>query len=114
LRIPYILPFERNRMPINCTSIHNDIYVRNDRVINEGIGIDGARRLTGRTVSQFRLQDAQQPGPTRVVGRQVQIFRPAIRQNETARPKVYMNQDQARQDLAPAKIFDPKKKIDQD
>lgn len=105
---PYVLPFERNRTIVNYTSIHNNIYVRNDRIINEGIGLDEVRRITGRAVPRYGLQDAQQPGRTRVVGQEVQIFRPAIRQNEAAKPKVYLNRDRARQELAPAKVFDPR------
>ncbi len=69
----YVLPFERNRTIVNYTSIHNNIYVRNDRIINEGIGLNEVRRITGRAVPRFVLQDAQQPGRTRVVGQNVQI-----------------------------------------
>jgi hypothetical protein len=105
---PYVLPFERNRTIVNYTSMHNNIYVRNDRIINEGIGIDEVRRITGRAVPRYGLQDAQQPGRTKVVGQEVQIFRPAIRQNVAAKPKVYLNTAQARQELAPAKVFDPR------
>jgi hypothetical protein len=108
---PYVLPFERNRTIVNYTSIHNNIYVRNDRIINEGIGQDEVRRITGRAVPRYGLQDAQQPGRTRVVGQEVQMFRPAIRQNEAAKPKVYLNRDQARQELAPPKVFDPRPQL---
>jgi hypothetical protein len=105
---PYILPFERNRTIVNYTSMHNNIYTRNDRIINEGIGQDEVRRMTGRDVPRYGLQDAPQPGRTRVVGQEVQTFRPAIRQNEAAKPKVYLNRDQARQELAPTKVFEPR------
>jgi len=105
---PYVLPYERNRTIVNYTSMHNNIYTRNDRIINEGIGQDEVRRITGRDVPRYALQDAQQPGRTRVVGQEVQIFRPAIRQNEAAKPKAYLNRDQARQELAPAKVFEPR------
>jgi len=104
----YLLPYERNRTIVNFTTMHNNIYDRNDRVINEGIGIDAVRRITQRDVPKYILQDAEQPGRTRVVGQEVQIFRPAIRQNEAAKPKVFLNGDQARRELAPAKIFDPR------
>jgi len=105
---PYLLPFERNRTIVNFTTMHNNIYNRNDRIINEGIGLDVVRRITQRDVPKYILQDAQQPGPTRIVGQEIQIFRPAIRQNEAAKPKAFLNRDQARQELAPAKIFDPR------
>ena len=92
----------------NDTSMHNNIFVRNDRIIYEGIGLDEVRRITGRSVPRYELQYAQQPGRTRVVGQEVQIFRPAIRRNEAAKPKVYLNRDEARQELATAKVFDPR------
>ena len=65
--------------------------------------------MTGRDVPRYGLQDAPQPGRTRVVGQEVQMFRPAIRQNEAAKPKVYLNRDQARQELAPARVFEPRR-----
>jgi len=107
---PYVLPFERNQTIVNYTSMHNNIYTRNNRIVNEGIGVDEVRRITGRAVPTYGLQDARQPGRTKVVGQEVQMFRPAIRQNEAAKPKVVLNRDQARQELAPAKIFEPRTK----
>jgi hypothetical protein len=105
---PYVLPFERNRTIVNYTSIHNNIYTRGDRIINEGIRQDDVRRITGRDVPRYALQNAPQPGRTRVVGQEVQMFRPAIRQNEAARPKAYLNRDQAQQEVAPARVFEPR------
>jgi hypothetical protein len=105
---PYVLPFERNRTIVNYTSLHNNMYFRDNRIINEGMGLDEVRRITGRAVPTYALQNVQQPGRTRVVGQQVQIFRPAIQQNVAAKPKVFLNASQARQELAPAKIFDPR------
>jgi hypothetical protein len=107
---PYVLPFERNRTIVNYTSMHNNIYTRNNRIINEGIRQDEVRRITGRAVPTYALQDSRQPGRTKVVGQEVQMFRPAIRQNEAAKPKVILNRDQARQELAPAKVFEPRTK----
>ncbi len=104
---PYVLPFERNQTIVNYTVIHNNIYTRNDRIINEGIGTDEVRRITGRDVPRYALQDARQPGRTKIVGQEVQMFRPNVRQNNDARPRLFLNRDQARQDLAPAKVFDP-------
>lgn len=104
----YVLPYERNTTIVNYTTIHNNIYIQNDRIINEGIRPEDVRRMTGRDVPRYRVQNAPQPERTRVVGQDVQIFRPAIRQNEAARPKAYLNRDQARQELAPAKVFEPR------
>jgi hypothetical protein len=105
---PYLLPFERNQTIINFTSMHNNMYTRNNRVFNEGFGVDAVRQITGRAVPIYALQNARQPGRTRIVGQQVQIFQPTIRQNNAAKPKAFLNTNQARQTLAPAKIFDPR------
>jgi hypothetical protein len=104
----YVLPFERNQTIVNFTSMHNNIYTRNNRIINEGIGQDEIRRITGRAIPTYAMQDARQPGRTKVVGQEVQMFRPAIRENETAKPKVVLNRDQAKQELATAKVFEPR------
>jgi hypothetical protein len=105
---PYVLPFERNQTIVNYTSMHNNMYTNNNRIINEGFGLDAVRRITGRTVPTYTLQNAQQPGRTRIVGQQVRVFRPSIQQNNAAKPKVFLNTNQARQVLAPAKVFDPR------
>ncbi len=105
---PYVLPFERNQTLVNYTSMHNNMYTSNNRIINEGFGVNAVRQITGRTVPTYALQNAQQPGRTRIVGQQVQVFRPSIQQNNAAKPKVFLNANQARQVLAPAKVFDPR------
>ena len=105
---PYVLPFERNQTIVNFTSMHNNMYTRDNRIINEGMGLDEVRRITGRAVPVYALQNAPQPGRTRVVGRQVQVFRPNIKLNAAVKPKVILNTNQARQALAPAKVFDPR------
>jgi preprotein translocase subunit SecD len=105
---PYVLPFERNQTIVNFTSMHNNMYTRNNRIINEGMGLDEVRRITGRAVPVYALQNAAQAGRTKIVGQQIQIYRPDIRQNVAAKPKVFLNGDRARQELAPAKVFDPR------
>jgi hypothetical protein len=104
----YTLPYERNVTIINYTSINNNIYFRNNRIVNEGVGLDVVRRVTRQEVPSYTIRDVRKPGPARVAGQEVQIFRPAIRQNEAAKPRVYLNRDQARQELAPARVFDPR------
>jgi hypothetical protein len=103
----YTLPYERNVTIINFTSVHNKIYFRDNRIFNEGMGIDNVRRVTRREVPRYRVQDVQQPGPARFVGNDVQVYRPAFRTNATAKPKAILNRDEARRELAPAKVFEP-------
>ena len=45
------------------------------------------------------------------MGQEVRVYRPAIRQNEAAKPKAYLNRDQARQELAPPKVFEPQPQL---
>jgi hypothetical protein len=104
---PYVLPYERNQTIVNYTNITNNIYMRNDRIVNEGIGLDNVRHFTGRDVARYAVRDTRQPGRARIVGQEVQISRPAIRRKEGARPKAYLNRNQAEKELAPARIFDP-------
>ena len=105
---PYVLPFERNQTIVNFTSMHNNMYSRNNRIVNEGMGLDEVRRVTGRAVPTYALQNAAQAGRMKIVGQQVQVFRPAILPNASAKPKAFLNAPQARQVLAPAKVFDPR------
>jgi hypothetical protein len=105
---PYVLPFERNRTIVGYTSMRNNMYTRNNQVFNEGFGVEAVRQITGRAVSTYALQNAPQPGRTRVVGQQVQVFRPAIKLNAAVKPRAILNMDEARQILTPAKVFDPR------
>ncbi len=104
----YTLPYERNVTIINYTSIHNNISYRNNRVINQGIGIDVVQRVTRQQVTRYTIQDVRQPGPTRVAGNSLQIYRPAFRTDAAAKPKASLSTNQARQELAPAKVFEPR------
>jgi hypothetical protein len=104
----YTLPYERNVTIINFTSRHNNIYYRNNRIFNEGMGIDNVQRVTRQQVPRYKIQDVRKPGPARVVGNDLQVYRPAFRTNATAKPKAILNRDEARRELAPAKIFEPR------
>jgi len=105
---PFVLPFERNITIINHTVIHNNFSWRGRRFVNDGIGIDTVRRLTRRDVPRYALQDTRRPGRAMVTGNQVQLYRPSFKENAAARPKTFLNRDQARQELAPAKVFEPR------
>lgn len=107
----YTLPYERNGTIINYTSLHNNIYYRNNRIINEGFGIDVVRRATRRKVPHYRIQDARQPGRPRISGVSIQIFRPNFRLNVNLKPKAFWNRDEARRELPAARIFEPQQQL---
>jgi len=106
----YTLPHERNVTIINYTSIHNNIYFRNNRIFNEGIGIDRVRRDTGRKIPHYTIRDVREPKQAKVSGNDIHIYRPTFRKDKdvAAKPKTFMNKNEARRDLAPVKIFEPR------
>lgn len=107
---PYVLPYERNQTLIGFTTMHNHLYTRNNRIINEGIAVNDVRRITRRNISTYTLRDAQRPEATRIVGQDVEIFRPRVKANNAVKPKAFLNKEQAVRELAPAKVFEPRAK----
>lgn len=91
----WILPHERNMTVINYTHLDVNIHVQNNRVINDGVGVDHVRRLTNQPIERHQLRDARQPGEARVEAKEVVVYRPEIRVKAAARPKEVMDRDQA-------------------
>ncbi len=104
----YTLPYERNVTIINFTTIRNNIHFRNNRIINEGIGIDHVRRVTGRAVPRYTVRDVRNPRQARVEGNDVHIYRPTFRKDATAKPKTFLERKEARRELALVKVFEPR------
>jgi len=90
-----VLSPEQNVNIINSTRIDVNIHVKENHVINDGVGIDHVRRLTNQAVEKHQLKDARRPEEARVDARDVVLFRPEIRKNEAARPKEVLDKDQA-------------------
>ncbi|MGA2533709.1 MAG: DUF6600 domain-containing protein [Candidatus Aminicenantales bacterium] len=90
-----VLPPERNVTIINTTHIDVNIHVKENHVINDGVGVDHVRRLTNQAVVRHQLKDARRPDEARVDARDVVLFRPDIRKSEAARPKEVLDKDQA-------------------
>ena len=103
----YCLPYERNMSIIGRTSVRNRYDFRGGRLVNEGFGIETVQRVTRRTVARHRLQDADRPGEVQGSGEDVRVYRPSLREDPGARPKEFIGGDQARRELAPAKIYEP-------
>lgn len=103
---PYVLPYERNSMIVNYTRGRNNFFFRGGRFVNEGIDVDTIRRATRREVLTYKVADINRPGGGRIAGNEVQLYRPNFRGDQQARPKNFLNRDQARRELAPAKVFE--------
>jgi len=103
----YVLPYERNVTIVNNTTVYNNFDFRGDRFVNDGVEMAHIRSFTGRDAPRYAIQDAQQPGRDRISGNEVQVYRPSFKGDSVAKPKTFINTVQARQELAPAKVFEP-------
>jgi hypothetical protein len=103
-----VLPFERNEMIVGATALRNDFRFRGNRFVNQGMGIDAVRLATGHEVKRYSLQDVRQPGPMRMSGNTIQVYRPALKANAIVQPKAALDKNRAQQELATAKIFEPR------
>ena len=98
----WIVPPERNTTIINYTRMDVNIHVRDNRVINDGPDADHLGRVTNQTIEKRQLKDAGRPGQDKVEARDVVLFRPALKQNEKAKPKEALDQEQAAKKLETA------------
>lgn len=103
----YVFPYERNVTVINYTVIKTNIYVRNNRVVNEGIGIDQVRGITKKNISKLELKDAGNAGESRVEYGNVEIFRPTLKESPGAKPKTVINKEEANLTISRTKITRP-------
>ena len=103
-----VLPYERNTTIVRDTTIRNNFEFRGDRMVNDGIDPETIRRVTGHRVLRYSLADSDRPGALagRRAGRRASIGRRSGRSRAPGR-KQFLNRDQARRELAPARIFEP-------
>jgi hypothetical protein len=95
----WILPEERNLTIVNRTDFDVNVNVRDGRVVNDGVDVENVRRLTDRAVEKYVLKEASRAGEDRQEGRDLTIFKPEIKRNETARPKQVVEQEVAARQL---------------
>jgi hypothetical protein len=91
----YVLPQERNQAVVRSTVHKANLTVRNRQLINQGIDVDQVGRMTRSKVSQYEIEEGERPGQSQVSGSAVKIFRPAVKKNETAKPKVVLEKEDA-------------------
>ena len=92
----HVYPYERNRTIIRYTVHKTNIHVRNNRVVNEGIGIDRVRRITKKQISKYELKDANKAEVRRIGAGQLEVYRPKIRKSATAKPKTVVKKDETK------------------
>lgn len=96
----YMLPFERNRTIISTTIHKTNIVERDRRVINEGIERDFIQNKINKQIITHRLRDAGREVKTVIGIDQVEVFRPNIQQNETAKPKTVVRKEDVQGEIA--------------
>lgn len=95
-----ILPIERNLTIVNMTTLNVNIDYRDRHIYNEGVDVEHVRRVTNRTVvDRYSLRDSNRPGGAREEGRDLVVFKPEIKKNESARPREVLDQDKAERQL---------------
>jgi hypothetical protein len=95
----YALPYERNSSALRFSVHRSELALRNRQIFNDGVDVDAVRRLTRMAVTRRELEDAKGPNDNSVSGRSVRIFRPAMKKNEAAKPKSYLEQVEAEKNL---------------
>ncbi len=100
----YVLPYERNFTIINYTVIRTNIYVRDEKVINGGIDLDYVQRYGRRRISKYQLKDARSPGVSKIKINEREVYRPAIKKSQIAKPKTVLNKTEAQARISKRKI----------
>lgn len=104
----FVVPYERNRSLLTRTTFHNNIRLRNNRAINEGVNVNDVRRITRRQIRTYQIAGSGRPERETIKGNTVHIFRGEIRSNENVRPQHFLNPEEARKNLSSTKIFEPR------
>ncbi len=116
----YVFPHERNVTIINYTVHQTNIIVRNNKVYNEGIGYERARGITKKNITKHTLKDARKAGQGRITPGTVEMYKPNIKRNESAKPKSSVRREDAKSRIKEVrttpgkavKIVTPKKKAE--
>ncbi len=95
----YVLPPERYSTVVRFTVSKANLVERNRQVINQGVDIGHVRNVTRSEVSKYELEDVRRPGPSRISGNSVQVYRPAVSKNDMAAPKSYLQKEEAEEKI---------------
>jgi len=99
----YVFPYERNVTIINHTVHQTNIIVRNNKVYNEGIGHERAQRITKKNIMKHELRDAQRADQRNITPGKVEVYKPNIKRNESAKPKNTVRREDARSGITETK-----------
>jgi hypothetical protein len=106
----YVLPWNRNRDYIRTTVTKTQLEERGGRIINNGLDLNEAQRITGHGFSKFVVQDSNAPQAARLSSDRVVIYKPRVTAKSSAAPKKFVKKDEA----ATAKKSTPVRKVKRD
>ncbi len=101
----HVFPYERNITIINYTVHKTNIYVRNNRVVNEGVSFDRVRRITKQNILKHELKDTNKAELRRIGAGKLEVYRPKIRKSQTAKPKAVLRKQEAKERISKARIL---------
>jgi hypothetical protein len=107
----YVLPYERNRNIVRLTVHKANLTVRNRQLLNQGVDVEQVSRLTRSEVSRYEIEEGQRPGQNRISGDAVKIFRPAVKKNDAAKPKVFFEKEEAAERVPEIRTDDLEKNL---
>jgi hypothetical protein len=96
----WVIPQERYRTIINITVLGDQVTVRNNIIINNGLSPQQVERITGRPVTKVKLKEIKQPAEERVSLNEVRLYRPVIRKEQAA-PRTVIPREEAEQKISP-------------
>lgn len=82
----YVLPYERNLTIINLTVHKTSLYMRNNRMYNDGLDIGFVESVSKTRIQKYELQQGRTAGPSRIEGDRVTVYNPRVTKDDSARP----------------------------
>jgi hypothetical protein len=95
----YVLPPERNLTILSAASLRSNLISRNERIFNQGIPLEEMRRRTGHSIVEYKLRDADRATNTITEGDVLRIYRPTIQQENQAKPRTVVREEEIRERL---------------
>lgn len=99
-----MLPIERNQTIIGSTIAKTNIVQRDRHIVNLGIEREDIQNRIGKPIEKNVIKDANSPMKSVIRADELQVFRPNIEKNETAKPKTVVEKDNVRDSLVRKQI----------
>lgn len=96
----YVLPPERNAICIRTTVFKAQLEEREGRLINDGLSLNEAERITHRRFSTYRIEDLKSLQSTRISSDRLLIYRPGVSALSSAKPRSFVTKDEVSREMS--------------